>query len=568
MALDYAPVGVGDDEDDELLKRGIYAPVAPVMPPSTDSSYSPVGSTDDLEARADRPRAAAPAVASGSAYAPVGTADLESRLSVPRERVQDAARPDSQPPQWKDFAPVQPHGFKGFLEGAGAMISPGFGRYMQERREAPAEAAYKAANEEYERPLNEQAKEAETEKNTAQAEKDRAAAGRGPKESWEPILSGDKTIAGFRNTATGELAGPNSPNLTPEMKDIFTAAKPAPAKPDTATQNKENFQHGIGVLRGEGLLKPGDVADPKKIASAIGSSTQLQDEEKNAMVGYLAANPTPSTSVTVHNEQAAGSQDAKDRNTKALIDDGNGKTRLATVAEAKAAGVDFTPVKDPETVTQTGRMANTIQIALNRLADPDKLKLFDNPGARAIIATATDDTAARQFGAVIPGVGGLMIPVPGGVSKFIDSALQNSSLPGKDAAAVKEYLAAYWSAREAMMNLMRLQSGGKQGARGQFQADAAIQQLPGGKTPDAATAKLQMMYAQEGLDQYRAGIPDELPGFKKEKSFLETGKTAEPGGKSGGEKKGEGNEAPEGTRIQVGDKIQVKRDGKWVPEQP
>jgi len=135
---------------------------------------------------------------------------------------------------------------------------------------------------------------------------------------------------------------------------------------------------------------------------------------------------------------------------------------------------------------------------MNRLADPALLKLFDDHGARAIIATATDDTAERQFGAVIPGIGGLMIAVPGGTGKFIDSVLQNSNLAGSQKEAVKKYLAGYWSAREAMMNLMRLQSGGKQGARGQFQADAAIQQLLGGenarphyrKTADVIRARI------------------------------------------------------------------------------
>jgi hypothetical protein len=240
------------------------------------------------------------------------------------------------------------------------------------------------------------------------------------------------------------------------------------------------------------------------------------------MVGYMGANPTPGTNVQVHLQEGAATQGVKDARTHVLATGPDGKTILTTLDKANAQGLDSTPVKDPEAVAQTGRMANTIQISMNRLADPELLRLFDNPGARAIIATATDDAAARQFGAVIPGIGGLMIPVPGGTGKFIDSVLQNSKLAGADKEAVKKYLAGYWSAREAMMNLMRLQSGGKQGARGQFQAEAAIQQLPGGKTPDSATARLQMEYAQESLDQYRSGIPDTLPGFKKEPSFKET----------------------------------------------
>jgi len=342
-----------------------------------------------------------------------------------------------------------------------------------------------------------------------------------------------------------------------------------PPKPDTATQNKENFQHGIGVLRGEGLLKAADVTDFKKISGAVENSKKLTGDEKDAMVGYMGANPTPGTNVQVHFQEGNATQSAKDARTHVLATGPDGKTILTTLDKANAQGLDSTPIKDPEAVTQTGRMANTIQISMNRLADPELLKLFDNPGARAIIATATDDNAARQFGAVIPGIGGLMIPVPGGVSKFIDSALQNSQLAGPDKEAVKKYLAGYWSAREAMMNLMRLQSGGKQGARGQFQAEAAIQQLPGGKTPDSATAKLQMEYAQESLDQYRSGIPDTLPGFKKEPSFKEKGSEANEGnGKAqdfGPAMQQNGQPYPEGHTGHTTDGKSTKvKGGRWI----
>ena len=121
-----------------------------------------------------------------------------------------------------------------------------------------------------------------------------------------------------------------------------------------------------------------------------------------------------------------------------------------------------------------------------------------------------------------------MLPVPGGTGKFIDSVLQNSNISNKQ--EVREYLAAYWSAREAMMNLMRLQSGGKQGARGQFQAEAAIRQFPAGGTPSSDIAAKQIQYIQEGLDVYRSGIPDTMPGYKKESSWKEKqGASTQPG---------------------------------------
>jgi hypothetical protein len=484
--------------------RGINVPPAPEP-----------GSTADLEARADRPRQAPAAV-------------------VPTQQDKDQAEFDRRKnspsgiEQWANRHGTFGQVIRG-LAGVGGALAPGIAaaipgtelHHEQLLHQSAGRLAQDVGQE------KEEATTAETQARIpfmqSEEEKNRREAAQGQKESWEPILSGDKTIAGFRNTTTGELAGPDSTNLTPAMKSILGAAKPVPPKPDTATQNKENFQHGIGVLRGEGLLKAADVTDFKKISGAVENSKKLTGDEKDAMVGYMGANPTPGTNVQVHVQEGNATQSAKDARTHVLATGPDGKTILTTLDKANAQGLDSTPIKDPEAVTQTGRMANTIQISMNRLADPELLKLFDNPGARTIIATATDDNAARQFGAVIPGIGGLMIPVPGGVSKFIDSALQNSQLAGPDKEAVKKYLAGYWSAREAMMNLMRLQSGGKQGARGQFQAEAAIQQLPGGKTPDSATAKLQMEYAQESLDQYRSGIPDTLPGFKKEQSFKEKG---------------------------------------------
>src|SRR5580704_9099287 len=99
MADDYAPVISPDEEQEDNRQRaGMYPPVMPPSaPPLTADVNSPaaglgvssapqVGSTADLEAKAAQPHA----------YAPV-----EPRQETPR-------------PQWKDYAPPDPHGWAKF----------------------------------------------------------------------------------------------------------------------------------------------------------------------------------------------------------------------------------------------------------------------------------------------------------------------------------------------------------------------------------------------------------------------------------------------------------------------
>lgn len=70
--------------------------------------------------------------------------------------------------------------------------------------------------------------------------------------------------------------------------------------------------------------------------------------------------------------------------------------------------------------------------------------------------------------------------------------------------------------------------------------------LPGASTPSSAYAKDQMSQLGQVVDQALA-----VPGLGNAPS--------QPQRQSG-------NVAPEGTRIKVGDQMQVKRGGKWVPE--
>lgn len=312
------------------------------------------------------------------------------------------------------------------------------------------------------------------------------------------------------------VQGPNGEAVEQEKKSgqmRYADAGTVRPKP-TQEQNKLDFQDIVSKVDKAGL-PTGPAQLDKSLDQALKNGAITQAEHSKAK-SYQSANPTPGTNLTVHLAGAEGTQDIKDRRTKALVDDGNGGTKMSTVAEAKSSGADYVPLKDEQSVITTGHLYNQIRRSVDRLAEPRLLKIFDDPDARAIVATATSDHEAQQFGAVIPGIGGLMIPVPGGTGKFIDSVLQNYK--GANKAELQEYLANFWEAREASMNMMRLQTEGKAGARSQLQMSAVVQQLPGGATPNSKMAALQLRNMFANLDDYGRGVPDKLPGYEKYKA--------------------------------------------------
>lgn len=268
---DYAPVGYYDDED-ELLKHGGYAPAVPdvgfaprpaegtlpIAPLPVDRtgaglgvrdnsdaalSSSPYpapqpGSTADLEAHASHRISPypAPAPEKGS------TADLEALADAPR--AMPVATPQPQRPQWKDYAPAEPHGwakFGHFMAG----LNPATNRFFNEMPEQRAEKKYQTAVSEYEAPQVEAAREAETDQKTATAEKDRADAFKATHPQPKEGLTPEETT--IHDLMTGENGGPrvNPANGKPySYLDAYTAVAQAkqdtkPDKPDPAVKDKE-----------------------------------------------------------------------------------------------------------------------------------------------------------------------------------------------------------------------------------------------------------------------------------------------------------------------------------------
>jgi hypothetical protein len=242
---DYAPVAYYDDED-ELLKKGGYAPAVPPAPDPAPAAasvapYPAVGSTEDLESKAGArfwPYApAAPSVGS--------TEDLESlrashdaSMSEPRAAAVPVPRP-----QWKDYAPPEQHGWSRFGH-ALAAINPITNHIFNEMPEQRAEERYKNATAEYEAPIADAAKEAETEQKESAAEKDRAEANAKlhpqPKEGLTPE---ETTI---HDLMTGNNGGPRVNPATGKPYshlDAYTAVQQAKAdtKPEKTPNDFEQY---------------------------------------------------------------------------------------------------------------------------------------------------------------------------------------------------------------------------------------------------------------------------------------------------------------------------------------
>lgn len=568
---DYEPAVATDDDEDRRRREGDYpvpspayapdspaaamtatapAPIKvrsnPAATPSADPSAPapaiPGGGETQLNALAvtppnypqPAPQPAANPRRSGSEYpAPTaGTGDLESRLAEPRESVQDAAHGAAKRPDWNDYKPAEPHGWSKFGHIMASMWNP-TNQFFNVAPEKRAEAAYKNATSEYEAPIGEEFKESEISRNDAEAQKDREAANLG---GFDPIVSGDKSVVGFRNQKTREILGPNSPSLTPAMRDIMTAAKPVPPKPDTATQNKETFQHNVGVLRGEGLLGPADVADPKKIAAAVTKSKQLTDSDKNAMVGYLAANPTPATSVTVNAAEGAN-KDARAQAGKYYTYNAGTETEpniVLVTGDKLPQGAEAVPVKDPQAFIGEAENANIVTKSFNHLAKHD-LSIFDNGAARAILQTALSDEGAKSMGLLIAGTGG-SITMPAGMNKMIDTALENHALDEATGRKVKDYIVDYWAAKDKLLMVQMAMQNGKMGKGNKQFFDAMLSQLPGPSTPDSTAAKRQLADFQETLHGLKAKYPDKYGSYRKESDEeLKHAGEKEAGGAGGGE---------------------------------
>jgi hypothetical protein len=290
-------------------------------------------------------------------------------------------------------------------------------------------------------------------------------------------------------------------------------AKPTPG--ETSEQNKLTFQQGATKLAAEGLS-----TDPKDLASSIDKSKTLTPQEKAAMHGYMATNPNPATNLRVNLEGAGGRQDIKNANGYYTYQDQNGETQLVQ-GNQLPPGVQAEPIKDPKTFIDAAHASNVVQQSLNRLSqdvdtDPE---IFDDPVARGILATATEEGAARNVGILVAGTGG-SISMPAGVNKIIDTLLENNGVSDpKERQALQRYIVDYWSAKDKLFALQMQMQGGKIGRASTALFNAMLNQLPGGGTASSYMAKRQMGSLQQMHTELSGQFPERYGGYTKEKPY-------------------------------------------------
>lgn len=348
-------------------------------------------------------------------------------------------------------------------------------------------------------PLIEQGKGIETQAGIAEKEATAAEKSRLPKESPDS----NKTVE------TGE--GVYQWNPDSNRYDIKVGPPKSTNKPDTATQNKEAFQAIVGKVDAA-KLPTGPTQLPQSLNAAL-KQGKITPEEHQKASGYLAANPTPSNTTIV---QAAGAQtkeDIKDANTYYRWTDPKSGKIVTGKGKDRPQGVTADPIGSDKEYAQHRREANAaniVQDSINRVAeDVDKNpEIFDNAGARAVLATATDDRQAQGMGILVMGTGG-HISMPSGSSKIIDTMLENNAVPQNLRRALKDYIADYWALKDkAVVQQMEMQ-GGKIGRGSQAVFESIIAQIPAGGTADSTMARRQISNLQQTQDRLNSQYADD-----------------------------------------------------------
>jgi hypothetical protein len=182
--------------------------------------------------------------------------------------------------------------------------------------------------------------------------------------------------------------------------------------------------------------------------------------------------------------------------------------------------VDLVPTKDIGSLLGEGRAMNAVQDSMNAIhKDLDEHpEVFNNAAARAIVQTTTEQMNRAAAGILIAGTGG-SIPLPSGLGDMINTALQNGALDDKTSKAVKNYIADYKAMKDKAMVIQMNMQNGKMGRGGQQAFSSIVDQMPGGSTPDNATALRQMAALQKTSSGLMGKYPDDYADYKKSKPY-------------------------------------------------
>lgn len=188
--------------------------------------------------------------------------------------------------------------------------------------------------------------------------------------------------------------------------------------------------------------------------------------------------------------------------TKGMTKDERAATRQALTssiaqlraADAAANAAEVAKNKQADAKSQYG----TVQMGINKLADPEIVKLYDKPGVGAALANATAETVTHM-GAYVPGVGGFTIP-----TSTLDNMVTRGVISATDASKLVD---AYNTGVESAMDFMLIQQGGKIGRGGKSLLEPLFNLLPGPKTVGSKDAMQKLNNFQDVFDIWKRNHP-------------------------------------------------------------
>lgn len=252
--------------------------------------------------------------------------------------------------------------------------------------------------------------------------------------------------------------------------------KPAPA--ETAEAAKLKYQATVAKLSAEGM-PVGALQDVKQLAMFARSSRVLTPEEKNGLMGYLAANTTPAatgTNAVIRMESYGQSREYP------VINKNSGQLEMRSANEIN---------KDPGTYAPAGAGAQ----AMSKEAIFSDLNYNIDNARKAIVGLGNVDAPTRAALAYV-----LRHTDPGSaMQSFFTSTVAANLTPAQQEAVQSLALLAE--------NAMTLRTVGGMGAGSDQVRAAILATIPGPNTPSGPYAMGQLNKLQQVVDRLHKGNP-------------------------------------------------------------
>jgi hypothetical protein len=342
----------------------------------------------------------------------------------------------------------------------------------------------------------------------------------------------------YKEATQGGITDPAHPELGPQQAYV-----------DEKDPTKVHYLGPMPAKEGAASAKPAtdaDIADYKqRIASAgLDPNSQAAQVYGNAPPGATKAEldkrfeeatklrgmNQKDAETAIQNQAREDAVEEKKKSKSYTYNDADG-THLITgdKLDSLLPDTEYTSVKDVSQLTGEGRAMNAVQDSLNDLHKDIEQhpEIFDNAVARGIVQTTTEQMDRASAGLLIAGTGG-SVPIPSGFGDSLNTYLQNHAVDPKTAKAVKDYIADYKAMKDKAMVIQMMMQNGKMGRGGQQAFASIVDQLPGGSTPDAATAKRQMDALQRTTSGLMGKYPESYGDYKKSKPYTEAQQTAQP----------------------------------------